>query len=243
MARAGSKAGPQPAGGVKRTAGIAVAGVLLLLVAGGCLALTLVVRPSTRSGTVARIPLTIDPNNLGASKAETTLDVHGGALYDFYLTVRADDRGVGDYVSLDLEGHRGSQSRYLSYGYIYLGDEQYRVRSSGFGTAREEIYEVSRNVHISNQDESIEIVVSPSSAWFTGMKPMRMVLDVVEVTAMDRLLLVVTSVTQVGVFPTAFLGVALLWLAAMRQLRLIGVPLAPPGRFRLRRPLPEGDGP
>jgi len=233
---------PQPAGGVKRTAALAAGGVLLLALAAGCLALTTLVRPSTRSGTVARIPITVDPNNLAASKAETTLDVRGGAQYDFYLTVRESDRTDGDYASLDLEAHRDTTSRYLSYGYIYFGDEQYRRRGGGLGADREEIYEIDRNVHISNQDETIRILVSPSSAWFAGMKPIRMVVDVVEVTAMDRLLLVATNVTQVSMFPTSFLALALLWLAIMRQLRLVGVPLSPPGKFRLRRPLPEGDG-
>jgi hypothetical protein len=233
---------PQPAGGIKRTAAIAASGVLLLIVAAGCLALTLLVRPSTRSGTVARIPVTVDPNNLGASKAETTLDARGGAQYDFYLTVREADRTDGDYASLDIEAHRDTTSRYLTYGYIYFGDEQYRRGGTGLGAHREEIYEIARNISISNQDETIRILVTPSSAWFAGMKPIRMVVDVVEVTAIDRLLLVATNVTQVTVFPASFLALALLWLAIMRQLRLIGVPLSPPGKFRLRRPLPEGDG-
>jgi len=243
MARGdGAAARPTPAGGFKRTALLAASGFLLLAVAGGCLAMTFLVRPSPRSGTVARVPVTVDPNNLGTSKTETSLDVHAGARYDFYLTVRAKDRADGDYASFDIEAHRESTSRYLTYGYIYFGDDQYRRRSRGRDGDREEVYELARNIQVSNQDESLRMVVTPSSAWFAGMKPIRMVVDVVEVTAADRLLLVTTSVMQVSVFPASFAGLALLWLAGMRQLRLIGVPLAPPGRFRLRRPLPEGEG-
>ena len=220
----------QPIGGFKRTAVLAAVGVLALALGAACFLLSLLVRPSSSSGSVTRASMLLDPNNLDTSRTEGDLTVNPSARYDLYLTVPVADVENGDYCSIDVEAHRNAESRYLTYSYTNFGTDV--VRRKRMGRDATETYEMDRNVHVSSVPETIRVVFNPTSAWFRGMSPVQVEIDVVEVTPADRLLLVVTSVLQVATFPAALVGVLLLWLALMRQMRLIGVQVVTPGRFR-----------
>jgi hypothetical protein len=219
-----------PVGGFKRTAAFAAAGAVVLGVAAVCFAASLLVRPSARSGSVSDVSFQVDASNTTTSRGEVLLMVNPQARYDLYLTVKSRDIQQGDYCSFDVEAHRDDANRYLTYTSTYFGDNVVRKRRGGHDTT--ETYEMDRNVHVSSQPESIRLVFATSSAWFASMTPVDVQVDVVEITPADRLLLVVTSVLQVGAFPMGLCGVVLIWLALMRQMRLIGVQVAPPGRFR-----------
>jgi len=234
----------QPVGGFKRTALFAALGLIALAVAAACLLLSLLVRPSSSSGSVTQATMLLDPSNLTTSRTEVQLTVNPAARYDIYLTVPTADVESGDYCSIDVEAHRAGESRYLTYSYTSFGNDV--VRRKRLGREGTETYEMDRNVHVSYQPETIQMVFNPTSAWFRGMSPVQVDFDVVEVSPADRLLLVVTSVLQVVTFPVALVGVLLLWLALMRQMRLIGVQVVPPGRFRPGRTrmkrVPAGGG-
>jgi len=221
---------PAPVGGFRRTLIFAAVGAVVLGVAVVAFAASLLVRPSASSGSISNVSFQVDASNTTTSRGEVELLVNPQARYDFYLTVKSRDIQQGDYCSFDVEAHRNDANRYLTYTSTYFGDNVVRKRRGGHDTT--ETYEMDRNVHVSSHDESLRLVFATSSAWFAGMRPVDVQVDIVEVTPADRLLLVATSVLQVGAFPVAFCGVVLLWLAMMRQMRLIGVQLAPPGRFR-----------
>ena len=247
MARRPSPRRKKPAavGGFKRTAAYAAVGVTVFGIAVVCFGSSLLVRPSAGSGSISQVSFQVDASNTTTSRGEVELRVNPQARYDFYLTVKSRDISQGDYCSFDVEAHRLDANRYLTYTSTYFGDNVVRKRRGGQDTT--ETYEMDRNVHVSSSAESIRLVFATSSAWFSNMTPVPVTIDIVEITPVDRLLLVVTSVLQVGSFPLAFCGVFLIWLALMRQLRLIGVQVAPPGRFRpmregMGRAEPEGGG-
>ena len=221
-------------GGRRRTLLLAVLGLAALALAGGSLAASLVIHPSAQAGAAKHRTVTIDPNNLAAGAVEMELDNRAGARYDFYLTVQERDNQAGDYCQFDVNAYRGANTRYLTYAYVYFGDDVVRKRHQG--TTTFETYELDRNVHISSSTERVRLTFTPTSAWFTGMQSIQGRIDAVEITPMDRLLLLGTSVLQVTTFPVAFLGVALFWLAVMRQLRLIGVRVSPPPAREYRAP-------
>ncbi len=225
------------AGGFKRTALLAVGGLLLVVVAAGCLGASFVIRPSSRAGAVMSRDVVIDPNNLTGGLVEFPIHHRSGARYDFYLTAEERDANMGDYCQFDVNAYKGegnSSSRYLTYAYIYFGSDVVRTRREG--STKYETYEMDRNVHVSSRSESIRISFTPTSAWFTGNLPITATIDVVEITPTDRLLLLGRSVMQVTTFPLGFLGVVMLWLAVMRQLRLIGVRVSPPPAREYKAP-------
>jgi len=221
---------PAPVGGLKRTLLFAGVGVVCLLVAAACFALSWVVRPSSGSGSIIGVTATLDGSNLTTSRAEAGLLVNPSARYDFYLTAPTADVSSGDYCSIDIEAHRGEESRYLTYTYTSFGSNV--VRKRRMGREGTETYEMDRNVHISSRAEEVRLVFNTTSAWFASMQPTTVQIEIVEVTPIDRVLLVGTSVLQVIAFPVAFAGILLLWLALMRQMRLFGVLVTPPGKFR-----------
>ncbi len=223
-------------GGFKRTALFAIAGLLLIAVGAGCFVASLVIRPSSRAGAVQSQDILIDPNNLLASKAEFTIDHRAGARYDFYLDLEERDPNAGESVQFDVKAFRpgSSSSRYVTYAYIYFGSEVVRThREDG---VRYETYEMERNVHVSSRSETLRMEVTATSAWFQATQSVTATVDVVEITPADRLLMLSRSVLQVATFPVAFLGVVLLWLAVMRQLRLIGVRVSPPPARKYEAP-------
>ena len=223
-------------GGFKRTALFALGGLLLIATGAGCFVGSLLIRPSSRAGAVLSQDMLIDPNNLLASKAEFTVDHRAGARYDLYLTLEERDPSAGDYVQFDVKALRpgSSSSRYVTYAYIYFGDDVVRThRDDGI---RYETYEMERNVHVSSRSETIRMEFTATAAWFQGSQPGPATVDLVEITPMDRLLMLSRSVLQVATFPVAFLGVVLLWLAIMRQLRLVGVRVSPPPARKYEAP-------
>ena len=221
---------PAPVGGLKRTLLFAAVGLVALVLAVGCFALSLIVRPSSGSGAVTQVSVTLDGSNLTTSRGEVQLLVNPSARYDLYLTAPTSDVKSGDYCSIDVEAHRGDESRYLTYTYTSFGSNVIRKRR--LGREGTETYELDRNVHISSHPEPVRVVFNATSAWFSSMSPTTVQIDIVEVTPIDRVLLVGSSVLQVVAFPVAMAGILLLWLALMRQLRLLGVQIAPPGKFR-----------
>ena len=223
-------------GGFKRTALLAVCGVLLIGVAAACLASSFVIRPSSRAGAVVTKDVVIDFNNLASGTVEFPLQHRSGARYDFYLTAEERDGNSGDYCQFDVNAYKGtgSQSRYLTYAYIYFGNDVVRTRREG--STKYETYEMDRNVHVSSTNEAIRLSFTPTSAWFTGNLPVMAQIDVVEITPTDRLLLLGRSVLQVTTFPVGLIGVLLLWLAVMRQLRLVGVRVSPPPARQYKAP-------
>jgi len=204
--------------------------MMALVLAAGCFALSLVVRPSSGSGAVSQVSMTLDGSNLTISRGEVEILVNPSARYDLYLTAPTADVSSGDYCSIDVEAHRGEESRYLTYTYTNFGSNV--VRKRRLGREGTQTYELDRNVHISSRAESVKLVFNTTSAWFASMSPTTVQIDIVEVTPIDRVLLVGTSVLQVAAFPVGFAGILLLWLALMRQMRLIGVQVSPPGKFR-----------
>ncbi len=223
-------------GGFRRTALLAIGGLLLIAAGAGCFVMSLVLRPSRHAGAVVSQDVYIDPNNLAASKAEFPLDHHSGARYDLYLTVEEMDSGMGDYCQFDVHAYRGqgTTSRYVTYAYVYFGQDVVRARREG--SVRFETYEMGRNVHVSSREESLRLEFTATSAWFTGGTPITGRIDVVEITPIDRLLLLSRSVLQVTTFPVGFAGVLLLWLSVMRLLRLIGVRVSPPPARKYEAP-------
>lgn len=237
---------PAPVGGFTRTLLYAGLGLVCLVLAAAVFGAALVVRPSTTSDSVSQVVMTLDSNNLTTSRAELELRVDPRARYDLYLTVASKDVDDGDYCSLDVEARRPGSSRYVSYTSAYFGDQVVRKRRLGRDST--ETYELDRSLTISSSAEVVTLSFTATGAWFASMKPVPVTIDVVEVTLGDRALLVSTSVLQVCAFPIAFLGVLLVWIALMRQLRLVGVVVAPPGRFRpgrthMRRAQTEGGEP
>lgn len=204
--------------------------MVAFVLAAACFALSLVARPSSGSGGMTQVSMTLDGSNLTTSRGEVEILVNPSARYDLYLTAPTSDVSSGDYCSIDVEAHRGDESRYLTYTYTSFGSNV--VRKRRLGREGTETYELDRNVHISSHAEPVKVVFNTTSAWFSSMSPTTVQIDIVEVTAADKALLVGSSVLQVVAFPVGFVGVLLLWLALMRQLRLIGVQIAPPGKFR-----------
>lgn len=223
-------------GGFRRTLLLAFGGLLLIAAGAGCFAASLVIRPSSRAGAVETRELLIDPNNLLASKAEFSVEHRAGARYDLYLTVEERDPNSGDYCQFDVKAFRpgSTSSRYVTYAYIYFGDEVVRThRDDG---VKYETYEMERNVHVSSRSEPIRMEFTATSAWFQGSQPVTATIDLVEITPTDRLLMLSRSILQVTTFPVAFVGIVLLWLAVMRQLRLIGVRVSPPPARKYEAP-------
>jgi hypothetical protein len=223
-----------PPGGLRRSLFYLACGVLLVAAAVGSLGLSYAGRPSLDDREVVSVPIVISGNYTTPSTASVTVDVDPSARYDLYLTVDTTNTTDGEFVNFDVEGYRGVESRYITYTYTYLGSDMVRRSRDQTTGARLETYEMTRNLQIDHRRGEVKLVFNSTSSWFANGSSVNATIDIIEVTPVDQVLLVITSGLQVAAFPVAFAGIFLIWLALMRQLRLIGVQVAPPGRFALR---------
>ncbi len=230
-----------PVGGVRRTLAYLAAGVVVAGVGAVCLLVSFGIRPSVAGDAFTHLPVLIDPNQLNSGSfsgtpVETLVDVKRGARYDLYLTLESENIAEGDSVYFDVNEAREYDDRYITYAYVYIGTDVVQKHRDGLTGVRAETYELERNVSLAYNSGPVRVKFTPSSAWFAAQKPVKATIDIVEVTALDQVRLVSASILQVITFPIGFLGVVLMWIAVMRQLRLISVQISPPGTFKL----PEG---
>ncbi len=222
-----------PPGGRRRSAFYAVCGVLSLLAGAGALVLSTATRPDLGHRQIVHMPVVIDVNASSLQPTSVTVDVNPAARYDLYLTVDTTNTAPGDYIGFNVEGYRGPESRFITYTFTTIGDGVVRHRRDDATGARLETYELAGSVQIHHRPGEVELSFTPDSCWIASAMPVHGTVDIVEISPWDQALLVASSGLQVMAFPLAFAGLFLLWLALMRQLRLIGIQVAPPGRFTL----------
>jgi len=224
-------------GGIRRTLAYLAAGLVVAGIGAACLLTSFVIKPSVAGDAMTRLPVVIDYNQITTGNytglaVETVVDVKHGARYDLYLTIDTENTADGDSCGFDVNEPL-DYDRYITYGYVSIGTDIVQKHRDGLMDVTAETYEMERGVTLSNRTGPTRVKFTPTSAWFASQQPVKDTIDIVEVTALDQIRLVTASILQVITFPIGFCGVVLMWIAVMRQLRLIGVQISPPGSFKL----------